>query len=219
MNVKIQEGNIEKENHLVNTDKNIKKSDEGSSSESYKENRTTVAKSLPSEWIAMRTIPVLIEHASKKLQVNALLDDCSTKTYINADIATELGIEGKRELINLGVLNGGCEQFETQPVNFLLRNLDGNLSKDVTAYTAKEVTGNLQAISWEQIKRKWSYLAMVSFPIIKSRQVDIDLDYLELHQSIQDVCGPPAEPIARLTPLEWTCTGILPQVNCLIQLI
>ena len=43
-----------------------------------------VAKSLPSEWIAMRTIPVLIEHASRKLQVNALLDDCSTKTYINA---------------------------------------------------------------------------------------------------------------------------------------
>ena len=31
LNVKIQEGNIEKENYLVNTDKNIKKSDEGSS--------------------------------------------------------------------------------------------------------------------------------------------------------------------------------------------
>ena len=143
-----------------------------------------VAKSLPSEWIAMRTIPVLIEHASRKLQVNALLDDCSTKTYINADIAAELGLEGKRELINVGVLNGGCERFETQPVNFLLRSLDGNLSKDVTAYTAKEVTGNLQAIPWEQIKQKWSYLAKISFPIIKSCKVDmlIGLDYLELHQ-------------------------------------
>ena len=25
------------------------------------------------------------------------------------------------------------------------------------------------------------------------------------------MCRPPGEPIARLTPLEWTCTGILPQ--------
>ena len=134
-----------------------------------------VAKSLPSEWIAMRTIPVLIEHVSRKLQVNTLLDNCSTKTYINTDIAAEIGLEGKRELINVGVLNGRCEQFETQPVNFLLRSLDGNLSKDVTAYTAKEVTGNLQVISWEQIKRKWSYLAKISFPIIKSHQVDMSI--------------------------------------------
>ena len=37
---------------------------------------------------------------------------------INADIAAELGLEGKPELINVGVLNNGCEQFETQPVNF-----------------------------------------------------------------------------------------------------
>ena len=144
----------------------------------------------------MRTIPVLIEHASRKLQVNVLLDDCSTKTYINANIAAELGLEGKCELINVGVLNGGCEQFETQPVNFLLRSLDGSLSKDVTAYTAKDVTGNLQAIPWEKIKQKWSNLVKISFPIIKSRQVDmlIGVDYLELHQSIQEVCGPPGEP-------------------------
>ena len=110
------------------------------------------------------------------------------------------------------MLNSGCEQFETQPVNFLLRSLDGNLSKDVTVYTAKEVTGNLQVTPWEQIKQKWSYLAKISFPVIKSRQVDmlIGLDYLELHQSIQEVCGPPGEPIARLTSLGWTCTGILP---------
>ena len=178
----------------------MKKSDEGTSSKGDIENRTMVAKSLSSELIAMRTIPVLIENASRKLQVNALLDDCSTKTYINADIAAELGLEGKRELINVGVLNGGCEQFETQPVNFSLRSLDGSLSKDVTAYTAKEVTGNLQAIPWEQIKQKWSYLAKISFPIIKSRQVDmlIGLDYLELHQSIQEVCGPPGAVVFNL---------------------
>ena len=116
--VKIQKGSIEEENQLIKSDKSIKKSNQGTSSESYIDNRTMVAKSLPSEWIAMRTIPVLIEHASRKLQVNALLDDCSKKTYINADIAAEFGLEGKRELINVGVLNGGCEKFETRAVTF-----------------------------------------------------------------------------------------------------
>ena len=73
LDVKIQESNIKKENHLVKNDKNIKQGDERTSSESYLENRTMVAKSLPSEWIAMRTIHVVIEHTSRKLQVNVLL--------------------------------------------------------------------------------------------------------------------------------------------------
>ena len=30
----------------------------------------------------------------RKLQVNALLDDASTKTYINADVAAELELQG-----------------------------------------------------------------------------------------------------------------------------
>ena len=39
----------------------------------------------------------------------------------------------------------------------------------------------------------------------------IGLDYLELHQKIQEVCRPPGEPKA--TPLGWTCTRLLPQVK------
>ena len=38
-NVKIQEGNIEEENHLIKTDKNMKKSDESTSSKSYTEKK------------------------------------------------------------------------------------------------------------------------------------------------------------------------------------
>ena len=35
----------------------------------------------------------------------------------------------------------------------------------------------------------------------------IGIDYAELHYSIRDACGQPAEPVARLTPLVWTCIG------------
>ena len=33
------------------------------------------------------------------------------------------------------------------------------------------------------------------------------MDYPELHQSIREIRGEVGEPIARLTPLGWTCVG------------
>ena len=35
----------------------------------------------------------------------------------------------------------------------------------------------------------------------------IGVDYADLHYSIKDVRGRPGEPLARLTPLDWTCVG------------
>ena len=35
----------------------------------------------------------------------------------------------------------------------------------------------------------------------------IGIDYAELQFSIRDVRGQPGEPVARLTPLGWTCIG------------
>ena len=42
--------------------------------------------------IALRTIPVYLINGNKRLRVNALLDDASTKTYLNADVAAEMGL-------------------------------------------------------------------------------------------------------------------------------
>ena len=47
--------------------------------------------------IASRTIPVYIRN-------NALLDDASTKTYINADVAAELGLQGCLRKVNVSLL-------------------------------------------------------------------------------------------------------------------
>ena len=44
--------------------------------------------------IALRTIPVYLRNGNRKIKVNALLDDASTKTYINSDVAAELGLQG-----------------------------------------------------------------------------------------------------------------------------
>ena len=41
--------------------------------------------------IVLRTVPVYLKNGYRKLQVNTLLDDASTKTYVNDDVAAVLG--------------------------------------------------------------------------------------------------------------------------------
>ena len=47
------------------------------------------------DYIALPTIPMIFRYGDRSLKVNALLDDGSTKSYINADVAAELGLQGK----------------------------------------------------------------------------------------------------------------------------
>ena len=62
--------------------------------------------------VALRTVPVYLTNENRKLKVNALLDDASTKTYINADVATELGLQGHPQRVTVSVLNGKVETFK-----------------------------------------------------------------------------------------------------------
>ena len=49
--------------------------------------------------IALRTIPVYLKNGNKRVRVNAVLDDASTKTYVNVDVTAELGLKGHKELM------------------------------------------------------------------------------------------------------------------------
>ena len=86
--------------------------------------------------------------------MNALLDEASTKTYINADVASELGLQGISRKVTVNVLNGQTETFETMPVDVELESLDGSVSKTVSAFTTERVTGNLEAIDWRKHANK-----------------------------------------------------------------
>ena len=64
--------------------------------------------------MALRTAPVFLKNGSHRIfKVNALLDEVSTKTYLNADIAAELGLQGHPQSVTVNVLNGQTETFET----------------------------------------------------------------------------------------------------------
>ena len=73
-----------------------------------------------------------------------------------------------------------------------MESLDGNVKTTINASTAERVTGNMKVIDWE----KYVIVDLL-----------IGIDYAELHYSFKDVRGQPEEPVARLSPLGWTCTG------------
>jgi DNA-binding transcriptional regulator YiaG len=164
------------------------------------------------QYIALRTIPVIVSNGNKNIQINALLDDGSTKTYINADVAAELGLVGEQENVSVNVLNGRSEVFKTAAVDVHLKSLDGSINTTVNAFITTKVTGMMHAIDWQKQKNKWKHLQRVEFPPLGSkREVDmlIGVDYAYLHCARQEVHGEEGQPIARLTPLGWTCVGPL----------
>ena len=59
-----------------------------------------------------------------------MLDNASTKTYINADVAAELGLQGYPQRITVSVLN---RQVST--IKCVLESLDGKSSYKITAFT------------------------------------------------------------------------------------
>ena len=129
---------------------------------------------------------------------------------MNEDVAAELGLNGTFETIKVNVLNGDCKPFQTMPVEFGLESVNGDVDIRVKALTAKKVTGNMKVIQWSQHADKWPHLKHIHFSDTGLRPIVdllIGIDYLDLHCSYKEVKGQEGEPIARRTPLGWTCVG------------
>ena len=111
--------------------------------------------------------------------------------------------------ISVNVLNGATKAFDTSQVEFNIINMTRSKKTRVSTYTATNITSDLEAVDWTRYKRKFSHLAHIPFPRPAKKTVDliIGLDCAELHHVIKEIPGNIGEPIARLTPLGWTCVG------------
>ena len=159
--------------------------------------------------ISLRAVPNIVENGSKSLIINALLDDGSTQTYLNADIAAKLGLHGEIWTSQVNVINGAVATFETTPVELTLRSMNGQVKTVIEAFTINDVTGDLKTVNWKAINRNWDHLRGVNFLQLNSRnKIDMLIGVHSGFQfSLKDIRGKPGQPKARLTPLEWTCIG------------
>ena len=141
--------------------------------------------------------------------MNPLLDDASTRSFINNDVTAEVGLEGKPEKLAVQVLDNNHTTMESSAVDVVVESMNGKIHH-INAYTTSRVTGNMKVINWNEHKQHWPLLKKIQFsqtgprPIV---DIFIGVDQADLHCSLRDIRGEPEEPIARLTLLGWTCIG------------
>ena len=114
--------------------------------------------------VALRTIPVILSNGKNKLVVNAVLDDGSTKSYVNFDDAFQLGTHSTVQKIQVGVLNSKLETLNVMPVELMVESLDGKVKQEISAFTVKQAAGGMKVINWNKQKDQWSHTKGIQFP-------------------------------------------------------
>ena len=158
---------------------------------------TTTMGGAQTSFLSLRTLRVIVKSGDRKVKVNALLDEVSTKTYINCDVAGELRLQGIPQMVTVNVLNGQTETFETTPVDVEIESLDGTVKKTASAFTTEKITGTLEAIDWGRCAHNWPHLRGIQFPERGSHllvDILIGVDQIDLYYSFKDVKGRPGDP-------------------------
>ena len=115
---------------------------------------TTIKLTVPTEFEALWTVPVYLTNGSKRVKVNSLLDEGSSRSYLNSMVAGELGLEGRPDELTVKVLIDNQEKLdlESSVVDFMINSVDGNVRKPASVYTTERVTGNIQVVDWSLYK-------------------------------------------------------------------
>ena len=157
---------------------------------------------------ALRTVPVILKCREKRVQVNALLDDGSTQSYISNAAASILGLDGPAQTHHVAVLNGKEATLQTTAVECGLQSVDGSVKTSVALLTSDRPTGRMKPVDWQCMRQQWPHLLNIPFPALGRKpyiNLLIGVDHAELHSAYDEVRGSPCEPVARKTPLGWTC--------------
>ena len=85
--------------------------------------------------------------------MNAILDDGSTQTYLNTDIAVKLALNGEIWKSQVNVINETVVTFETALVQFTLKSVNGQVNTVTEAFTINNVTGDLKTTNWKATNR------------------------------------------------------------------
>ena len=75
--------------------------------------------------VALRTVPVALRNGRRSVNLNALLDDGSTQSYLNSAVAAELGIHAELESTTVSTPNGQTRTMDTMPVQLQIESSDG----------------------------------------------------------------------------------------------
>ena len=117
------------------------------------------------ESLSFRTTSVWLKANGKKVKVNAVLDNSSSASYMNEEVAGVLGLSVSYERVAVQVLNDRVETFDSMPVKLMLESSDGNLKTHFSAYTCPcQITGKYKVVEWKCHQASWPHLQVCNFP-------------------------------------------------------
>ena len=119
--------------------------------------------------IALRTVPVILKHGERRLQVNCFLDEGSDTSYANEDVVEELGLDGRKEKVIINVANGHKVNLMSATMEIGLESLDGRVYTVIVAKTSKNMCGRMKPTNWPQIKDQWKHLRDIPSPKLGKR--------------------------------------------------
>ena len=85
--------------------------------------------------IALRTVPVILKHEDRRLQINCLLDEGSDTLYVNENVIQKLGLDGRKEKVIINVANGQKVSLVSATLDIGLESLDSRMNTNIVAKT------------------------------------------------------------------------------------
>ena len=108
--------------------------------------------------IALRTVPVILKHGERRLQVSRFLDEGSDASYVNEDVVENLGLDGRKEKVIINVASGQKVSLMSATMEIGLESLDGQVDTIIVVKTSNNICGGMKPTNWLQIKDQWKHL-------------------------------------------------------------
>ena len=89
--------------------------------------------------IALRTVPVVLKHWERRLQVNRFLDEGNDTSYVNEEMVEELGLDGSNEKEIINVANDQKVNLMSATMKIGLESLDGRVDTVIVAKTSNNI--------------------------------------------------------------------------------
>ena len=121
-------------------------------------NNKTTYNTAQVEKISLMVLPAIIGNGAKKLEINVMLDPCSTGSYITESAAEELQLKGKRQNLTISGTGGTEIKKQSRRVQCSVSSMNGLFSAPVEANVFDNITGNTPAIDWSTLKNDWPHL-------------------------------------------------------------
>ncbi|XP_039763682.1 uncharacterized protein LOC120636318 [Pararge aegeria] len=171
--------------------------------------------------VLLKVVTVQIHGPIGTVTTAALLDDGSTVTLMNSELAARVGLRRHRKTMRVrGAWDTNELECDSEIVNFTASNKDGQLFT-LTAHSVSDLnlpaqdTSNLGISRYGHISQIKNQLNLEYY----KPQLLIGQDNYHVLLPLQVLEGKPGEPFATLTPLGWCLHGCTrtQSINCLLH--